>query len=327
MPRSERTPQPTPAAAEPHHLLAAALWMAGSILSISLVAVATRMVIGHHGVLEILAYRSLTGVVLVVTVAGALGRLGDVRCRRLGLHGARNLTHFAGQVLWFWAVTQIPLAKVFALEFTSPVWVILFAPLALGERLTALKLFAGILGLGGILVVARPDFGHVDAGTAAATASAIFFAAMMILTKRLTRSEGLVAILFWLTLMQTVMAFSLALAFGGLHWPTAATLPWLLLIGAGGLAGHLSQTMALSLAPASFVSPIDFLRLPLIAVVGVVLYDEGLTTGLVAGSLMILSANLISVHSQRRVATAPPGPPLPGAGAVPATRPIAESQR
>lgn len=292
-------PIPAQAVGEPRHLLAAALWMIGSIISISLVAVATRMVIARHGVFEILAYRSLTGLVLLVAVAGALGRLGDIRCRRLGLHGARNVAHFAGQVLWFWAVTQIPLAKVFALEFTSPVWVILIAPFALGERLTPLRLFAGLLGLAGILVVAQPGVGPADAGTASAAASAIFFAAMMILTKRLTRTEGLVTILFWLTLMQTVMSFTLALGTGGLHWPTLQTLPWLFLIGAGGLAGHLSQTMALSLAPASFVSPINFLRLPLIAVVGVLLYDEGLTVALVAGSILILVANLLSVHSQR----------------------------
>jgi drug/metabolite transporter (DMT)-like permease len=88
-------------------------------------------------------------------------------------HGARrprgrNVIHFAGQNLWFYALTVLPLAQVFALEFTSPLWVILLAPLFLGERLTARALLAGLIGFAGVLVVARPDFGNLHPGLIAA---------------------------------------------------------------------------------------------------------------------------------------------------------------
>ncbi len=284
----------------PDRPLAAALWMTGSIASFSAMAVATRAVKDRHEVFEILAYRSLVGLVLVLLLAAALGRLDRITAARLPGHALRNTVHFTGQALWFWAVTQIPLAQVFALEFTSPLWVILLSPLVLGERLTRARLLAAAVGFAGILIVAQPDFGHPDPGVLAAAACAIFFATTMILTKRLTRSEDLFSILFWLTLFQAGFGFALSFRDGGIVLPDYVTLPWLTLIGVAGVVAHLCLTQALSLAPASFVGPVDFIRLPVIALIGAALYDEPLTLGLVIGSLLILGANWLSLRSENR---------------------------
>ncbi|HMO08935.1 MAG TPA: EamA family transporter, partial [Paracoccaceae bacterium] len=99
--------------------------MTGSIASFTAMAVAGRSVAGVHDTFEIMTWRSVIGLALVVGVAAALGRLDEIRRDRIPSHIARNLFHFAGQNLWFWSLTMIPLAQVFALEFTSPVWVIL----------------------------------------------------------------------------------------------------------------------------------------------------------------------------------------------------------
>ncbi len=95
---------------------------------------------------------------------------------KFSLHFARNVMHFIGQNLWFYAVTVIPLAQVFALEFTSPIWVILLSPLLLGERITLISAAAALMGFIGVLVVTRPDMAGINTGVIMAASLAIFFA-------------------------------------------------------------------------------------------------------------------------------------------------------
>jgi drug/metabolite transporter (DMT)-like permease len=134
----------------------AALWMLGAIASFSSMAVAGRVVSNELNTFEIMTYRSLVGIVVLWSLLTLTGQWHGVSRRSLGWHAARNAAHFTGQNLWFYAVTVIPLAQVFALEFTSPIWVVLLSPLILGERLTALRLGSVLLGFIGILIVARP---------------------------------------------------------------------------------------------------------------------------------------------------------------------------
>lgn len=286
--------------------LAAALWMGGSILSFTLMAIAGRAVSAVHDTFEIMTWRSALGFGLVMIFALGTRRITEVRRDTLPSHVIRNLFHFGGQNLWFWSLTMIPLAQVFALEFTAPIWVILLSPLVLGEKLTRPRLIAAGMGFLGVLLVARPDFAHLNAGVAAAAGSAICFAATALMTKRLTRGESIVSILFWLTLMQFGLGLGIAALDGHVALPTAQTLPWLVLIGVCGVLAHLCLTTALSLAPASFVLPIDFIRLPVIAVVGVVLYSEPVDALVLAGAAVIFLGNWINIRSEsRNLATSP----------------------
>jgi drug/metabolite transporter (DMT)-like permease len=280
-----------------HRPLAAALWMTGAIAAFTAMAVATRQIKGVHDTFEILAFRSMIGWLIVIMVAAGLGKLRSVRRDRLGSHVLRNLCHFTGQSLWFYAITIIPLAQVFALEFTSPIWVILLAPVFLGERLTRAKLIAAGLGFAGTLVVAQPDFGRIDPGVLAAAAAAFFFAATSLMTKALTRGEAIVSILFWLTLMQAVLGSAAMLALGPVTLPTLATFPWLCLIGVAGITAHLCLTTALSLAPASVVVPVDFVRLPIIALVGATFYSEPIEPTLFLGAGLIFLGIWLTLRS------------------------------
>lgn len=263
-------------------------------------AIAGRAVSDVHDTFEIMMWRSVVGFILLMIVAGSLGRLHEVRRDRMGQHLIRNIFHFSGQNLWFWALTMIPLAQVFALEFTSPIWVILLSPLVLGEKLTRPRLIAAGMGFVGILMVARPDFAALNPGVIAAAASAVCFAATILMTKALTRGESIVSILFWLTLMQGCFGFVTAAYDGVLHWPTAQTLPWLALIGFCGVLAHTCLTSALSMAPASYVVPLDFLRLPVIAVVGMVFYNEALDPLVMLGAAVIFAGNWINVRAETR---------------------------
>ena len=279
-----------------HRPLAAAIWMTGSVFSFTAMAIAARQIAGAHDTFEIMLWRSVLGFALVLAVGGALGRLREVRRDTLGQHLVRNLFHFTGQNLWFWALTLIPLAQVFALEFTTPLWVILLAPLFLGERLTKTKLLAAGLGFIGILIVARPDLSALSPGVLAAAGSAVAFATTSLLTKRLTKDESIIGILFWLTVFQAVFGLITAGYDGQFTLPTMATLPWLVLIGFCGVMAHLSMTTALSLAPASFVMPFDFLRLPVIAVIGAVVYAEALDPYVLLGAAVIFAGIWINLR-------------------------------
>lgn len=291
---------PPPQATRP---LAAALWMLGSVASFSIMAVAVRQM-GHvHDTFEVMAWRSVIGLVLVVLGSAAWGRLGDIRAQRLHRHLLRNLLHFTGQNLWFYAMMTVPLAQVFALEFTAPIWVILLSPLVFAEKLTAPRLVAAGLGFVGILLVTRPDFSMMNAGTLAAIACGFFFASTALMTKSLTRAESIVSILFWLTLMQLIFGFIMAGYDGDMMLPTAQSLPWLCVIGLAGVTAHLCLTSALSLAPASFVMPIDFIRLPLIAVIGALAYGEAIDPFVIAGGGIIFAGNWINLAFGPRAGT------------------------
>ncbi|MEO0668113.1 MAG: DMT family transporter [Pseudomonadota bacterium] len=278
----------------------AALWMLGTITSFSVMAVAGREVSHALDTFEIMMYRSLVGVVIVVALASATGSFGQVQTARLGTHLIRNVAHFTGQNLWFLAVTLIPLAQVFALEFTTPIWVILLSPLVLGERLTPMRALAAALGFAGILIVARPDMAGINTGIITAASCAIFFAITIMLTKRLTRHEEIVSILFWLTAMQLVMGLVTAGFDGDIALPDATTGPWVALIGCAGLMAHYCLTKALSLAPATVVVPIDFARLPTIAVVGMLVYGEALDIWVLVGALIIFGGNYLNLWWETR---------------------------
>ncbi|UYV39264.1 DMT family transporter [Rhodobacteraceae bacterium D3-12] len=280
--------------------LQAALWMSGAILSFTSMAVAGRELSGAFDTFEIMLYRSLIGLLIVCVIARAFGRSNTIYPRRLRLHGIRNMAHFIGQNLWFYALTVIPLAQVFALEFTAPVWVVLLSPLILGERLTATRMLAALIGFAGILIVARPTPETIDTGIIAAAIAAVCFAFTGMFTKKLTRTEPVLSILFWLTLFQGAFGLICAGYDLDIALPDLTNLPLVVVVGVGGLMAHFSITKALSLAPATIVMPVDFIRLPVIAVIGMLLYKEDLDWYVFLGAAVIFAGNYINIYFETR---------------------------
>lgn len=282
-----------------HAALLAAFWMAGTLAMISLLAVAGRETMRTLPIMEMIFYRSWMSLPIVVLIVLATGRkLAVLGTRRLGMHAWRNAAHLAGQFTWFWAITQIPLAEVFALEFTTPLWVALLAPFILRERMTLPRLAAVMLGFFGALIVIRPTGMAISMGTASALACAVAYAFSYIAIKQLTRTEGAIAILFWLSLFQGL--YTSALTFGSLSWPTPATWGWLLVVSLSGLAAHYCIARAFALADATIVTPMDYLRVPLIALVGWAVYAEALDPFVLIGGAVIAVANIINLSAERR---------------------------
>ena len=273
----------------------AALWMIGAIISFTSMAVAGRAISGHLDTFEIMLYRSIIGFLIVVSGAGITGTYREINFEFFQIHLVRNIFHFIGQNLWFFALPLIPLAQLFALEFTSPIWVVLLAPVFLGEQLTIRKLSIAALGFVGVLIVVRPDLNALNIGIVAGAIAAIGFAGAAILTRKLTGSNSLVKILFFLTGLQVIFGLICAGYDGQIHIPPPSTFPWLILIGIAGLTAHFCMTKSLTLAPASVVMPVDFARLPLIAIIGILFYGEALNTYVLLGAVLIFIANYINL--------------------------------
>jgi len=288
-----------PAAAPSRPLLALA-WMMVAIASFVLMAIAGRAIQVEMNTFELMLYRSAVGFAVVCAVIAASRRgFAQVKTRHPALHAKRNLFHYAGQNLWFYAVAAIPLGQLAALEFTNPIWVALFAPAFLGERLTGARIAAAALGFVGVLIVARPGVSPLGPGHAAALLAAVAFALNTIFTRRIMAFDGVLCVLFWMTLSQGAMSLLLSLP-GGLPLPSAAVAPWLLLVGLTGLTAHYALTSALGHAPAGVVAPMEFLRLPIIAFVGAWLYGEGLHVSVFLGAALILAGNLVSLRAETR---------------------------
>lgn len=273
-------------------------YMMGATLSFTVMAVAGRELAGDLDTFEIMTYRSIIGFLVVIGVLAAMGRLRDVRARRMRLHGLRNLSHFIGQNLWFYAVALIPFSQLFAFEFSVPLWVALLAPLVLAERLTASRIGAACLGFIGILIVARPDQMALGPGVIAAMLCAIGFAGANIGTKLLTRTETTASIMFWLTGMQLVFGLVAAGYDGDIALPSAAAAPWVVAVALCGLSAHFCITSALAVAPATVVAPLDFARLPIIAWIGMAFYSEALSVLTFIGAAIIFAANYWNLRAE-----------------------------
>jgi drug/metabolite transporter (DMT)-like permease len=210
----------------------------------------------------------------------------------------RNVIHFGGQYCWVFAIGALPLATVFAIEFTMPVWTAILAALLLGETLTRPRLVMLVLGLAGVLLILRPGFGFFHPAALVALAASLFYAGNMIATKRLSGTDSPLAVLFWMSVVQTPLALVAALP--GWVSPPISQLPWMLLMGVGSYTAHYCMTRAFKLADATVVVPIDFVRLPLIAVVGALFYSEAFDPMIIVGAAVIFSGTYYSLSRERR---------------------------
>jgi len=272
------------------------LWMLGAVMSFMAMAIAVRELQRHMGSFEIVLLRSLG--MLAITLA-MLARTGfaTIRTSRFQIHLWRNLIHFCGQVLWVYSIGALTLATVFAIEFTMPVWTAILAWLFLGEKFTRPRLVMLGLGLAGVLVILRPGVGSFHPAALAMILGSLCYASSFIFTKRLSSTDSALAVLFWMSVVQTPISLALAVP----QWvdPVAADLPWIVGIGAGAFTAHYCMTQAMKLVDAMVAVPIDFIRLPLIAVVGALAYGEPFDPMVIAGAAIIFAGTYYSISRER----------------------------
>ena len=278
---------------------AALFWMAMALLSFTLVAVAGRVAGSGVDTMHVMFYRSALSLVIVTVFIGLSSNgFRQLATHSGGLHLVRNSVHFVAQYSWFSALMLIPLAQLFAVEFTMPLWVALMAPLLISERLTKWRALAALIGFCGILIIVRPGMVPINAGTLFAIVAAVGFAGSMIATKVLVRTETVLAILFHMSWIQ--LFISGVVVVQDFHVPDGPTALGIAGVALFGLTAHFSLARAFMNADAIVVAPMDFLRLPLIMLVGMLLYDEVVPEPVLVGAAIVVVANVINLWAERR---------------------------
>jgi len=260
--------------------------MVGTLLSFMAMAVSGRELSADLGTFEILFLRSVVGLLIVAAILSR-GGWAQIHTARLGLHIGRNLAHYGGQFGWFYGLALIPLAQVFAIEFTLPIWVAILAIPILGERMSIGRVWAIVLGFLGVLVILRPGLEIVTIGALAVLAAAFCYAVSHTLTRKLTGTETPMSILFYMTVLQLPLGLFPALP--DWVWPKITDWPWVVVVGVTALSAHYCMARALMLAEATVVVTLDFMRLPLIMAVGFALYGEAFDPWIIIGAGLIFA--------------------------------------
>ena len=272
------------------------LWMIACLSSFIGMAVASRELAGSMPIMQVLLVRSAVGLAIMLLVGRkVLPEL--MRAKDLRLHAWRNLVHFSAQYCWTVGVVLLPLAYVFALEFTMPIWVAIFACLALGERITRIRAGAIAASFVGVLIILRPT-GGLEPAALMVLAAAAGYGASAVFVKRLTTASSPAAIVTWMVLMQLPMAAAMLWLTDGWVWLRWSDAPWIVTLGAATLAAHYTMARALQVMDASLAIPIDFLRVPLVAILGWALYGESLSAAVFIGAALIAGANFLAMRAE-----------------------------
>jgi drug/metabolite transporter (DMT)-like permease len=273
----------------------AALWMAGWLALMLIVAVAGRETTRELNVFQIMEVRSVLGFFMLYPLIRANGGLATMKTSRPLQHIARNLIHYAAQLGWFFALTLIPLGQVVSIEFTMPIWTAILAASFLGERMTVWKISAIVLGVVGVVIIVRPVAGAINPGQLIALGAAVGFGISVAMMKSLTRTENTLTIIFWMLVIQSVAGFFPSLYVW--QWPTAYAWGWIVVIAFCGTFSHYCMARAMLHADATVVLPMDFLRVPLTAIAGWLIYSERLDAFTVLGAALILTGNLLNLRA------------------------------
>lgn len=272
------------------------LWMLGAQASFIMMAIAGRELSDTMNTFQIMLVRSLTGFFILICIIAVFHRTIPTT-NRLKLHIFRNTMHYSAQAGWFFGVSMLPLATVFAIEFTTPIWVAAMAILFLGERLNSGRLVALIFGFGGTLIILRPHEGFVDYGSLGVLWAAIGFASVYIITKILSSTETPLVILFWMLTIQVIVG----LIPGVIVWVPIELndIIWIGLVGIGSLTAHYSVAKAVTLADVLTIMPLDFLRLPVAALIGFLFYSESIEVAIFIGAVVIFVGNYYNIRFEQ----------------------------
>ena len=277
--------------------------MVGALLSFSAMAVSIRELSrGGLSIFEILAIRSGGSLLILLALIAVRPALRThIRARRMGLHLVRNTVHYTSQFAWALALTILPLATVFALEFTMPAWTALLAVWLLGERMSPSRIGVVVFGLIGVLVILRPGIASFNPAAFLVLAAAFGYAITMIATKKLTATETTFSIVFWMAVIQLPLSLIGSDLSAFAQFSLRDILP-ALGVGIAGLTSHYCLSNAFRAGDATLVVPLDFMRIPLIAVVGWAFYGERLDIFVLLGAMIIISGVLWNLRAESRKA-------------------------
>jgi len=231
--------------------------------------------------------RYLMGLVFLLPLVPAMARL---RLSRgvWGLLTVRGLFHSLGVSMWFFAMTQLPVAEVTAMNYLTPIYIALGAAMFLGERLKARRIVAILVALLGAVIILRPGFREVLPGHLAMLVTAFVFAVSYLIVKRITTEVPPAIIVALLSLSVTICLAPFAYAV----WvpPSAAQVGWLFVVAGLATAAHYTMTLAIAAAPMAVTQPVTFLQLLWASLLGVFFFAEPVDAAVIAGGALIMAS-------------------------------------
>lgn len=279
------------------------LWMAVAAFFFAVSVGLVRHISETIDAFEQTFWRQFIGMLIILPFMWRRG-LSGLRTRQPGTNLLRSLVGYAGISLSFYSVTLIPLADSLALQFTLPLFTIIFAMLVLGERVGAHRWTATATGFLGALVILRPGFAEISFGMVVALGAAAFLAMSDTLVRKLSRTDETTVIVFYAYALQVPIAFAVSLY----DWvtPSLADWPWLLALGVCSFIAQWGLSRAFVLAEASLVSPVLFLRLPIVSVIGYVFFAQTPDAWTWIGAVIIFASTCYAarreaMHQRRKI--------------------------
>ncbi|VAW94432.1 Membrane protein [hydrothermal vent metagenome] len=279
-------------------MIKASYWMLVTLLSFSLMAVAVKELTVYLNTSEIIFFRSLVSLLIILPIVGYFG-FKKIVSKNIGKHIARNISHFFGQFGWIYGIAFIPLAEVFALEFTVPIWTAIIATLLLKERVTKNRILAIVFGILGVVVILRPGIEIIHFSSIAVLLGALSYGLSHTLTKSLVKNDTPLSVIFYMTLIQ--LPIGLTFSLNSWVMPSGTMWFWIVTTGLSALIAHYCMAKAMTFADAMVVVPMDFLRLPIIMVVGLFFYNEDVEWLILIGALLMIYGNFINLKHENKV--------------------------
>ena len=238
------------------------------------------------------------GLLIVIPIFLKMGMTG-IRSSRIGLLAGRGAVHGIAVMLWFFAMTRIPVAEVTALSFTSSIFTIIGAILFLKEPMHAHRFIAVLAGLAGTAVILRPGFQVIDVGATALLVAAVLFSCSMLMAKHLTKTESNTAIVAFLSLFAALVLLPFALVVW--RTPNALELFWLLITAVFATSAHYSMNRAFQAADITALQPVMFLQLVWATLLGLIMFNEQPDIWIWIGGAIIVAAATVTARQETRV--------------------------
>lgn len=225
-----------------------------------------------------------------------------LRTRRPGLHFIRSFCGIAAFVTLIFALEDLILADAMVLAFTSPFWSILIGAIVLKELIRGRRVAATVVGFCGMLLIVKPHLG-VEPAMLLALLSAVLTSSAMISMKNLSSTEPPTRIVFYFMFFGTLILLPGA----AYTWetPTLAQTGWLFLAGVLGAIGQDFLARAYDAGEVSIVAPFDFMRLPVAAILGYIVFSEIPDSWSILGTAVIIASAIYLLrrgHIERREA-------------------------
>lgn len=275
--------------------LRAALLMLGSTALFALMVVAIRLASTSLHTFQVAFFRNFFGLLAALPLLLHHGP-GLLRTTQFPRYLFRCLVGVCSMLAGFWAIGNLPLAQAVSLSYATPLFVTIAAAAMLGEQVRARRWAAVVLGFAGVLLIVRPGTTGFSTGTLVALMAALLSSIVAIQIKQLSATEPADRIVIYTTLLWVPM--SLVPALGVWVWPQGIAWLWVVAAGLLGTGGHMLWTRALKLGEVSALTPISFMQLPIVVVLGWLLFGETVDGWTVMGAAVILGANAYIAHRE-----------------------------